>query len=301
MQKYKKVILLFLVFFILFLTSSCGIPNWFTFYDTGEPITLTDNYIEVENIGISTESSLQENGGDPSRWVNECTLSLGFVYTFYDEQNGSSKNSFVSSVINRLNTFAGGAGVNRPNTNYIPRPGEPITTYSIAVDGVTHEYRIMSLREYEDESRTINAPPLYLFTTEETQGFTIRNMAHNATQRIYIVYNAVELISEDDSSDRIEAIEIYLSDTLNGDPITPSYYMVRANRKDFDSAPSNLSNTDIDTGTSLSLSIDKLHLIVIPFVYVTLDGYPNRFFFSPTVSGDRSFVEFEMDTLRRID
>ena len=264
MLLFKKGVLLFLVFFILFFTSSCGIPNWFTFFDGDSIIEeFNGDYIEFDPNALI----YIEGGPDGGIASSNCTVSVGFLYAFYDGAL-SSRNSFVSSMFGRITSVIGSNSVNR---NYIPRPGDVLATYTTTVDDESREYRMLSLRDPSD--RNLNGPRTYVFSTSD--GFEVSGLSY------YF----------DVAANNLNSVTIELQDR-NRTPIT-SVDLYRANNKTF-ATGSNLSNRDVDVSQTLDTSRSNLELIIVPFVYVTLSyngfDYPNKYCYWPSLSSSTGYI-----------
>lgn len=259
MYNLKKGLIVLFVLFLLFTNLSCGIPNWFNFKDDeDDPITITANQITVRNVELSTDDAVHR--------MNECDISIGFLYAFYDNQLSISERSLVSSLRSRIDWGT------QYNANYIPRPGSVLGTYTRTENDVSHEYRILSLRNAQD--RTINAPPDYAFSTISTAGFDISGIPNGQSRVYYFNYQ----INEANSS-----VQITLQDQDRN--VIDSIEFVRATNDNFASNSSNFSATKTDVSSSLVYSnSDNFHVIITPFVYVTLDGYSNRIIFYPSSS-----------------
>lgn len=264
MLLFKKGVLLFLVFFILFFTSSCGIPNWFTFFDGDSIIEeFNGDYIEFDPNALI----YIEGGPDGGIASSNCTVSVGFLYAFYDGAL-SSRNSFVSSMFGRITSVIGSNSVNR---NYIPRPSDVLATYTTTVDDESREYRMLSLRDPSD--RNLNGPRTYVFSTSD--GFEVSGLSY------YF----------DVAANNLNCVTIELQDR-NRTPIT-SVDLYRANNKTF-ATGSNLSNRDVDVSQTLDTSRSNLELIIVPFVYVTLSyngfDYPNKYCYWPSLSSSTGYI-----------
>ncbi len=264
MLLFKKGVLLFLVFFILFFTSSCGIPNWFTFFDGDSIIEeFNGDYIEFDPNALI----YIEGGPDGGIASSNCTVSVGFLYAFYDGAL-SSRNSFVSSMFGRITSVIGSNSVNR---NYIPRPGDVLATYTTTVDDESREYRMLSLRDPSD--RNLNGPRAYVFSSSD--GFEVSGLSY------YF----------DVAANNLNCVTIELQDR-NRTPIT-SVDLYRANNKTF-ATGSNLSNRDVDVSQTLDTSRSNLELIIVPFVYVTLSyngfDYPNKYCYWPSLSSSTGYI-----------
>lgn len=253
MHNLKKGFIILFVLFLLFTNLSCGIPNWFNFKDDeDDPITITANQITVRNVELSTDDAVHR--------MNECDISIGFLYAFYDNQLSISERSLVSSLRSRIDWGT------QYNANYIPRPGSVLGTYTRTENDVSHEYRILSLRNSQD--RTINSPPDYAFSTISTAGFDISGIPNGQSRVYYIDYTPVN-----------SSIRIALLDQNRNE--IDSIEFVRATNDTFANNASNFSSTQTDISSSIIYNPSNFHVIITPFLYVTLEGYSNRIIFYP--------------------